>query len=198
MPDNFFTSSKSRKRKRPPTTPRQNGFSKNHSAKKPSKKTKLDEELSEQESSEEWGGIADMDLRTEDPDPGESGDEDEDETPAEKRLRLAHMYLDNIKESLGTSSHTKKPTHPKISPHFSRRRIRRSRNRQRIDLFTTKTRRPRTFRQSPSLYRRHLLFFPLFTNINIRAITHPSYTRSPVLSNFRHRFRIRKIPLYSW
>ncbi|KXN91546.1 hypothetical protein AN958_00532 [Leucoagaricus sp. SymC.cos] len=88
MPDSFFASSKSRKRKR----------TQNETAKK-AKKQKLDEELSEQ-SSKEWGDIDDMDLRAEEPDPNASGDEDKDETPAEKRLRLAQLYLDTVKESL--------------------------------------------------------------------------------------------------
>ncbi|TFY80355.1 hypothetical protein EWM64_g3654 [Hericium alpestre] len=42
----------------------------------------------------------DMDLRTEEVDANESGEEDEDETPAEKRLRLAKLYLDSVKEGL--------------------------------------------------------------------------------------------------
>ncbi|KAI0038624.1 WD40 repeat-like protein [Auriscalpium vulgare] len=41
-----------------------------------------------------------MDLRAEDVDPNESGEEDEDETPAEKRLRLAKLYLESVKEGL--------------------------------------------------------------------------------------------------
>lgn len=60
-----------------------------------------DEELSDQ-TDDDGGGVDDMDLRTEEPDPLASGDEDENETPAEKRLRLAQLYLDNLKTSLGT------------------------------------------------------------------------------------------------
>lgn len=41
-----------------------------------------------------------MDLRASDEDPNRSGSEDEDETPAEKRLRLAQMYLEGVKTSL--------------------------------------------------------------------------------------------------
>ena len=44
-----------------------------------------------------------MDLRAPDVDLDayESGEEDEEETPAEKRLRLAKMYLDGVKQGLG-------------------------------------------------------------------------------------------------
>jgi len=45
--------------------------------------------------------LDDMDLRAEEVDPNESGEEDADETPAEKRLRLAKLYLESIKEDLG-------------------------------------------------------------------------------------------------
>lgn len=43
-----------------------------------------------------------MDLRAPDIDPDayESGEEDQDETPAEKRLRLAKLYLESVKQSL--------------------------------------------------------------------------------------------------
>ncbi|KAJ3555585.1 hypothetical protein NP233_g12172 [Leucocoprinus birnbaumii] len=92
MPDSFFASAKVRKRKRPQ---HQNGV------KKPSKKAKLDEELSQHSDSDnnanDW---ADLDLRAEEPDPNASGDSDTDETPAEKRLRLAQLYLSSVKESL--------------------------------------------------------------------------------------------------
>lgn len=91
MPDKFFASAKSRKRKRPESRP-------NARTKVP-KKPRIDEDLSEQ--SDEWGGIDEIDLRPEEPDPGASGDEEEDETPAEKRLRLAQLYLDSVKDSLG-------------------------------------------------------------------------------------------------
>lgn len=103
MPDAFFASAKSRKRKRTDSShkQRQNGLTKK--SRPAPKKAKVDEELSEQ-SEEEWGGIDDMELRAEEPDPGASGDEDEDETPAEKRLRLAQLYLDSVKDSLGMFS----------------------------------------------------------------------------------------------
>jgi len=86
MPDNFFATSKTRKRKRMQTS--------RHAT----KRQKIDEELSDQHSSgDEWGGVQEQ----QDLDPGMSGDEDEDETPAEKRLRLAQVYLNSVKESLG-------------------------------------------------------------------------------------------------
>jgi ribosomal RNA-processing protein 9 len=44
----------------------------------------------------------DEDLRADEVDPGLSGDEDADETVAEKRLRLAKIYLDGVKTALGT------------------------------------------------------------------------------------------------
>ena len=44
---------------------------------------------------------APMDLRATEFDPNESGEEDEDETPAEKRLRLAKLYLETVKDDLG-------------------------------------------------------------------------------------------------
>ena len=42
----------------------------------------------------------DLDLRASDEDPHQSGSENENETPAEKRLRLAQMYLEGVKTSL--------------------------------------------------------------------------------------------------
>jgi ribosomal RNA-processing protein 9 len=50
------------------------------------------------------GMIDDEDLRADEVDPGLSGDEDADETAAEKRLRLAKIYLDGVKTALGTFS----------------------------------------------------------------------------------------------
>ena len=113
MPDSFFSTVKSKKRKRSDPTPNVGAPSnsrklgretrKQHrSAAKVngvSKKKKVrDEELSDQT---DGGGVDEMDLRAEEPDPRESGDEDENETPAAKRLRLAQLYLDSVKTSLG-------------------------------------------------------------------------------------------------
>jgi ribosomal RNA-processing protein 9 len=124
MPDSFFAVSKPRKRKR--TTSGHDGnsggarTSKKFARKdgKPGgavsvkgiqkKKGKKDEELDSDQTNEEDGGIDDLDLRHEsDSGQGGSGDEDENETPAEKRLRLAQLYLDSVKEGLGTAHYSK-------------------------------------------------------------------------------------------
>ncbi|KAM5539750.1 hypothetical protein V8D89_006563 [Ganoderma adspersum] len=117
MPDSFFAASKSRKRKR--STTRDAGPSsskktargvkgkgrkldaKTSTASK--KRTAADEELSDEtRDDDDHEGIDDMDLRAPDVDPNayESGEEDEDETPAQKRLRLAKLYLDGVKQGL--------------------------------------------------------------------------------------------------
>jgi len=133
MPDSFFTSSKSRKRKRSETgqdsgqargakkpswkKPPHSGRAKTfgaapsgskvngiRSSKKVSRK-KADEELDSDHTNEEnGGGVEDMELRvsTDDGD-ATSGEEDIDETPAQKRLRLATLYLQSVKEGLGES-----------------------------------------------------------------------------------------------
>ncbi|THH29233.1 hypothetical protein EUX98_g4954 [Antrodiella citrinella] len=112
MPDPFFASNKSRKRKR--TIPTEQGPSKkvdrqSNGKKQPFKKSaaqpakaKRDEELSDQTSDDGAEGVEDMDLRAPDVDPDtyESGEEDDDETPAEKRLRLAKLYLESVKSGL--------------------------------------------------------------------------------------------------
>ncbi|KAG5728406.1 hypothetical protein E4T56_gene18986 [Termitomyces sp. T112] len=118
MPDAFFTSSKPRKRKRtdsgakgsssrsaikssrkgPPQGLAKHGSSKVNNVQK-TKRRVADEELSEH-TDEGEGGIDDMDLRAEEEDLGASGEEDDEETPAEKRLRLAKLYLESVKESL--------------------------------------------------------------------------------------------------
>ncbi|KAK7061829.1 WD-repeats-region domain-containing protein [Favolaschia claudopus] len=107
MPDAFFSTSRPRKRKRSDAGPSNaKKFMRNDSGgnkKAPSgvqkrnvKKT-VDEELESDRTSDE-GDLDDMDL-TAAPDAGSSGDED-DETPAEKRLRLAKLYLESVKEGL--------------------------------------------------------------------------------------------------
>lgn len=122
MPDSFFTSSKPRKRKRVDSNDRESaagsttqfarkgfptrngktpGPTKLNGAQK-KKSRAVDEELSDQTDSRD-GGVDDLDLRDDaDMDPGASGEEDDDETPAEKRLRLAKLYLESVKEGLGT------------------------------------------------------------------------------------------------
>ncbi|KAI0061168.1 WD40 repeat-like protein [Artomyces pyxidatus] len=109
MPDSFFAN-KTRKRKR--TTTRDVGptSSKKVARTGPGrapvkgkvnvkgKGRAVDEELESDVTGDE--GVDDMDLGAEDVDPHESGEEDEDETPAEKRLRLAKLYLESVKEGL--------------------------------------------------------------------------------------------------
>jgi ribosomal RNA-processing protein 9 len=62
------------------------------------KKRIADEELSDATDDD---GVDDLDLRVSDEDPYKSASENEDETPAEKRLRLAQLYLDGVRTSLG-------------------------------------------------------------------------------------------------
>ena len=111
MPDSFFTSSKPRKRKRNESSAHEtSGKSKKFARKSTTsrevngvykRKSRVDEELPDQ-SDEGDGGVDDMDLRANiDEDPGASGEEDENETPAEKRLRLAQLYLNSVKVDLG-------------------------------------------------------------------------------------------------
>jgi len=108
MPDPFFAT-KTRKRKR--TSSKDSGPSSSKkilktsngrvSAKGKGKARAADEELHSGGSGSE--ALDDMDLRVDEKDPNESGDEDAGETPAEKRLRLAKLYLESIKEGLGAS-----------------------------------------------------------------------------------------------
>ncbi|KAF8513738.1 WD40 repeat-like protein [Hysterangium stoloniferum] len=107
MPDAFFASSKKRKRllqgggSRGGTSSgasRKAARTKNHAqGKKPASK-KRDEEL---ESDGSGSDIDDMDLRAEAVDSQASDTEElRNETPAEKRLRLAKIYLESVKEGL--------------------------------------------------------------------------------------------------
>jgi ribosomal RNA-processing protein 9 len=113
MPDAFFAT-KSRKRKRSTSStlaapskkkgPFLNGKSKSStSSGGPSqvKKRIADEELSDATDEDGLGGVEDLDLRASDEEAYQSGSENENETPAEKRLRLAQLYLDGVKSSLG-------------------------------------------------------------------------------------------------
>lgn len=116
MPDSFFSASKHRKRKledsnsnagpsgakksRPGNVARKKIAIKVNGVSKGRKTKAMDEELSA-ESDAGPGGIDDMDLRGDvAEDVAGSGEEDEDETPAEKRLRLAKLYLESVKEGL--------------------------------------------------------------------------------------------------
>ncbi|KAJ6499451.1 WD40-repeat-containing domain protein [Mycena sanguinolenta] len=112
MPDAFFASSKPRKRKRSDAgsaRPSNKKFARSDNSgnkkalggtlKKNGKKP-VDEELDSDQTNDEGGDIDDLDLTADvDVDPGASGDEN-DETPAEKRLRLAKLYLESVKEGL--------------------------------------------------------------------------------------------------
>jgi ribosomal RNA-processing protein 9 len=124
MPDSFFASSKPRKRKRsgtgqdagpqgsakrisrnnpPPLAKPRLGKTKskvNGARKRP---RNADEEIDSDHTNEgDGGGVEDMELRVSTDDGEEfSGEEDVDETPAEKRLRLAELYLESVKEGLG-------------------------------------------------------------------------------------------------
>ena len=111
MPDSFFVTSKTSKRKRTrnsSTTQKGNQKQTNSTGTSTSKNTsqsgpkrKKDEELNSDETDDDAGGISDLELRASDEDPGASGEEDENETPAAKRLRLAKIYLDSVKEGIG-------------------------------------------------------------------------------------------------
>jgi ribosomal RNA-processing protein 9 len=109
MPDSFFAT-KSRKRKR--VTVKDTGPSSSKKVLKTSngrrvstsgkgKARAADEDLRSDGS--ESVALEDMDLRADAVDPNESGDEDAGETPAEKRLRLAKLYLQSVREGLGAS-----------------------------------------------------------------------------------------------
>ncbi|KAF8873797.1 hypothetical protein CPB84DRAFT_1798122 [Gymnopilus junonius] len=87
MPDSFFSIPKKRKR------------SEKKVVNRPNRKPRKNEDLSDQ-TDEDGGDIDDMDLRAEEVDEGASGEEDENETPAQKRLRLAQLYLDSVKTGL--------------------------------------------------------------------------------------------------
>lgn len=109
MPDSFFSSKKTRKRKR--VSSKDSGPSSSKkilrtsngrvSAKGQGKNRTVDEDL---HSGGSGSDLDDIDLRADEVDPNESGEEDADETPAAKRLRLAKLYLESIKEGIGASS----------------------------------------------------------------------------------------------
>lgn len=101
MPDPFFTSQKNRKRKRPGDAGPSSSKKMPRNAKQNAPKGKRrDEELDSDKSGEETGNIDDMDLRAPSDDEVMEDDEDPDETPAEKRLRLAQLYLDSVKKEM--------------------------------------------------------------------------------------------------
>ncbi|KAG2366405.1 WD40-repeat-containing domain protein [Suillus spraguei] len=98
MPDSFFASTKTRKRKRSDKSGSQDTKLTSASARK-GLRGAADEELNSDRTDSEGGGIDDINLRADDQ-PETSGDEDEQETPAEKRLRLAKLYLESVKDGL--------------------------------------------------------------------------------------------------
>ena len=117
MPDSFFATSKNRKRKRSTSNDAGPSISKKATrgvkgkgrkqdtgkSTTSKKRTAADEELSDEtHDDDDREGIDEMDLRAPDVDPNayESAEEDEDETPAQKRLRLAKLYLDSVKQGL--------------------------------------------------------------------------------------------------
>ena len=118
MPDSFFVSaSKGQKRKRAHNTS-SSGAVASSSSRAPkkfkrsqeqktsgpepaAKKKRVDEEIGSDDGSRDGMDIDDLDLTRSDEDEGASGDEDEHETPAEKRLRLARLYLESVKKDIG-------------------------------------------------------------------------------------------------
>ncbi|KAG6333593.1 hypothetical protein ID866_5493 [Astraeus odoratus] len=107
MQDPFFATNKARKRKRSTSTgdagkkiarrQKDTRGANVKSSSQPAKSRKVvDEELDSDVTDED---IADLDLRADEV-PESSGDEDNDETPAEKRLRLAKLYIESVKEGL--------------------------------------------------------------------------------------------------
>ena len=100
MPDGFFVSKKVRKRKRSSKSkdPSSSKTQVNGKGRPDGKKKRRDEELDSDATQDD---VDDLGLRASESDANASGDEDELETPAEKRLRLAKVYLDSLKEGLG-------------------------------------------------------------------------------------------------
>ena len=107
MPDSFFTSSKSRKRKRTDSSAKRRVVTAN-AAQKKSRRKAADEELSDDTGGDH--GIDDLDLRAGRGDElAASGEEDDSETPAQKRLRLAKLYLESVKDDLGLTGFSFRP-----------------------------------------------------------------------------------------
>ncbi|KAG8216000.1 WD40-repeat-containing domain protein [Butyriboletus roseoflavus] len=108
MPDAFFASKKRKRpssssstKKQPHRDDKSSRLSKSNGVqpKSKSKKPRRDEELDSDRTDQDDAAIDDLDLHADD-EPDSSGDEDIDETPAEKRLRLAKLYLQNVTEGL--------------------------------------------------------------------------------------------------
>ena len=105
MPDAFFLSKKTRKRKRGPALKDPSSSKKAVNGKgRPNGKARVADEDIDSGGSQDEEGIDDMDLRASDGENYVSAEEDELETPAEKRLRLANLYLESVKEKLGKAT----------------------------------------------------------------------------------------------
>ena len=107
MPDSFFVSNKTRKRKRinapkdPSSSKRAvNGKGRPNGTTKKTRFTDEDIESDASQNSEGFGDLISEASEGEAP----SGEEDELETPAEKRLRLANLYLQSVKEGLAAGA----------------------------------------------------------------------------------------------
>ncbi|KAF9078062.1 WD40-repeat-containing domain protein [Rhodocollybia butyracea] len=113
MPDSFFTSNKPRKRKRTESsslpgsgkskkirhTSKAGPSANNRAGKTRSKR--VDEDLDSDETSDV--GDEDNLQAPPDVDDGQEDEDDPEETPAEKRLRLAQLYLNGIKDDLAVT-----------------------------------------------------------------------------------------------
>lgn len=107
--DAFFQKSNKRKRtggapSKPPRSGNKSGpkkFSKAHSGSKSTPKPLMRKGNKESDDESDGIDLDDMDLREDVVDDKESGDENENETAAAKRLRLAKIYLDSVREELG-------------------------------------------------------------------------------------------------
>ena len=175
MPDAFFASQKTRKRKRPAAGPSSGAARSSKSArtvngkksqgapqnKGPSKRKARDEELASDATDDGGdvgiGAIDDMDLRADEADPGASGEEDEAEAPAEKRLRLARLYLDSVKEGLGACAARVNPCAmcvrgPRLTGTCSGWRVRRGGDRQGAYFVAPEAGRSRARGESASSY----------------------------------------------
>ncbi|KAG9044369.1 pre-rRNA processing protein [Tulasnella sp. UAMH 9824] len=105
MPDPLFKKVSGHKRKRvsQPTVsnPNPRKVSRKNANSTPlgaRKRRNSDEDIDERD--EAVGAFDNVDLEGPLPDVNESGDEYDDETPAQKRLRLAKLYLNNVKKSV--------------------------------------------------------------------------------------------------
>lgn len=107
MPDSFFaTKTRKRKRNETPGGSRKKVIPRSSTQKKGQPATKAkqrrDEELDSDETPDDGiNGIDDLDLQANDEESFFSDGEDANETPAQKRLRLAKVYLDGLREELG-------------------------------------------------------------------------------------------------